>query len=190
MKATVIFGSPRKNGNTASLLAPFMDELEKAGAELEYFDVYEKNIADCRACLQCQRDMTRAYCVLNDDMQPLLASLSDADVLVLAAPIYCWGLPGPVKTVLDRFIYAFCKYYGDDPHGPALLRGKRLAFITTCGYPVDKGADLCEESLRRTAKHCKMDYAGMLAERQRNLKEPFMNAEKEEHARAFARSLM
>ncbi len=190
MKVTVIFGSPRKNGNTASLLKPFMDELGKAGAEIDYYDVYEKNIAGCRACLQCQQDKSRAYCVLKDDMQPLLVSASSADIIVIAAPIYCWGLPGPVKTVLDRFIYAFCKYYGDDPFGPALLKGKHLAFISTCGYPVEKGTDLCQESIKRTAKHCKMEYAGMLAERQRNLKEAFMNEEKEEHARAFARTLL
>ena len=190
MKATIIFGSPRKGGNTASLLAPFVQELESRGVETEYFDVYEKNIAGCRACLACQADKTRPGCVIDDDMQPIIASVAAADLLVIAAPIYCWGLPGPVKTVFDRFIYAFCKYYGDDPFGPALLKGKKLALITTCGYPVEKGADLFEESMRRIAKHCKLDYAGMLAERQRNLKEPFMNSEKEEHARAFAKSLI
>jgi len=189
MKVTLVFGSPRKNGNTASLLAPFMDELEKAGAEIDFFDVYEKNIAGCRACLGCQRDKTRAYCVVEDDMQPIISSLSQAELLLIAAPIYCWGLPGPVKTVFDRFIYSFCKYYGDDPHGPALLSGKRMALITTCGYPVEKGADLYEESMRRIAKHCRLDYAGMLAQRHRNLKEPFMDAQKEAEARAFARSL-
>jgi multimeric flavodoxin WrbA len=190
MKVTVVFSSPRKKGNTAALLSPFMDELKMRGAEIDYYDVYEKNISGCRACLQCQKDTSRAMCVIEDDMQPILSSVSESELLVIAAPVYCWGLPGPVKTVLDRLIYAFCKYYGDDPHGPALLAGKKLALITTCGYPVEKGADLLEESMKRTAKHCKLSYAGMLAERQRNLKEPFMNEEKEEHARAFAKSLI
>ena len=190
MKLTVIFGSPRKNGNTASLLAPFIDELKAAGAEVVCFDVYEKNVAGCRACLQCQKDKSRAYCVVDDDMQPIIKAVAESEILIVAAPIYCWGMPGPVKTVFDRFIYAFCKYYGDDPHGPALLAGKKLALITTCGYPVEKGTDLYEESMKRIAKHCKLEYAGMLAERQRNLKEAFMNEEKEAHARAFAKSLL
>ena len=190
MKVTVIFGSPRKGGNTASLLAPFMDELKKHGAEIDFFDVYEKNIAGCRACLACQADKTRAYCVLDDDMQPILASVAAADMFVIAAPVYCWGMPGPVKTAFDRLIYAFCKYYGDDPFGPALLKGKKMALITTCGYPVEKGADLYEQTMKRGAKHCKYEYAGMLAERQRNLKELFMDEEKEQHAREFARQLM
>lgn len=190
MKVTIVFGSPRKKGNTASLLAPFMDELEKAGAELSFFDVYEKNIAGCKACMECQKDMSRAYCAVQDDMQPILASVARCDLLVIAAPIYCWGIPGPVKTVFDRFIYAFCKYYGNEPHGPSLFEGKKLALITTCGYPVEKGADLYEHSMKRIARHCRLSYAGMLAERQRNLKEPFMDAEKEQHSRDFARSLI
>ena len=44
LKFTIIFGSPRKQGNTASLLVPFIDELEKNGVEVDYFDVYEQNI--------------------------------------------------------------------------------------------------------------------------------------------------
>ena len=190
MKVTVIFGSPRKKGNTAALVAPFMDELKKSGVEVDYYDVYEKNIAGCKACLACQKDNTRAYCVIDDDMQPILNSVAESEVFVIAAPIYCWGMPGPVKTAFDRLIYSFCKYYGGDPFGPALLKGKRLALITTCGYPVDKAVDLYEETMKRGGKHCKYGYAGILAERQRNLNEPFMDAEKEEHARAFARSLL
>ena len=190
MKVTVVFGSPRKSGNTASLLAPFIDELKKSGAETDIFDVYEKNIAGCKACLQCQKDKTKAYCVVDDDMQPIISSVAGCDLLVIAAPIYCWGIPGPVKTVFDRFIYAFCKYYGDDAFGPALLKGKKLALITTCGYPVERGTDLYEESMKRIAKHCKLSYAGMLAKRQRNLKEAFMDEEKELHARSFAKQLI
>ena len=189
MKACIIFGSPRKSGNTASLTAPFTDELKKLGAKVEFFDVYEKDIAGCRACLACQKDTTKISCVIDDDMQPILRSVAESDLLVLAAPVYAWSAPAPVKAVIDRLIYASCKYYGDDPHGPALLNGKGLALLTTCGYPVEKGADLYEEEMKRYCKHCGLTYRGMLAERQRNLKEPFMNEEKELHARDFARKL-
>lgn len=46
MKAAIIYGSPRKKGNTAALLEPFMRELEENGVELDYFDVYEKILPD------------------------------------------------------------------------------------------------------------------------------------------------
>lgn len=190
MKATIIYGSPRKKGNTAALLAPFMEELKKNSVILDYFDVYEKNIAGCRACLGCQKDKTKISCVVQDDMQPVLNSMAESDLIIVAAPVYAWSAPAPVKAVIDRAIYASCKYYGDDPHGPALLKSKELALLTTCGYPVDKGADLYEEMMKRYCKHCGLTYVGMLAERQRNLKEAFMDEEKEKHARAFAKSLL
>ena len=190
MKAAIIYGSKRKKGNTAALLEPFMRELEENGVELDYFDVYEKNIAGCRACLVCQKDNTRISCVIPDDMQSVLKSMAESDLIIIAAPVYAWSAPAPVKAVIDRVIYASCKYYGDDPHGPALLKGKRLALLTTCGYPVEKGADLYEDMMKRYCKHCGLIYAGMLAERQRNLKEAFMDEVKEEHARSFARSFL
>ena len=190
MKFTIVFGSPRKSGNTASLLAPFMDELKKNGAEVEYFDVYEKNIAGCKACLACQKDTTSINCVINDDMQPILKSIAETDVIVFAAPVYIWSVPAPVKAVIDRSVYSSCKYYGGDPYGPALMKGKRVAVLTTCGYPTAKVTDIFEEQMKRYCKHCGPTYAGMLAERQRNLNEPFMDAEKEMHAREFAKSLL
>lgn len=190
MKVTIIFGSPRKKGNTASLLAPFMEELADNGARIEFFDVYEKKIEGCRVCLACQKDITKVSCAVQDEMQPVLASMAQADLIVYAAPVYIWSAPAPVKAVIDRSCYASCKYYGDDPHGPALFKGKRLALITTCGYPVEKGADLFEEMMKRYSRHCGLTWAGMLAERQRNLKEPFMDEEKAGHARDFAALLL
>ena len=42
----------------------------------------------------------------------------------------------------------------------------------------------------RYCRHSRLLYEGMLAERQRRYDEPFMDAEKEARARAFARKLM
>ncbi len=167
-----------------------MGKLADAGADIKYFDVYEKNIAGCRVCLECQKDKEHICCAVDDDMGPLLEAAADSELIVVAAPVYLWSAPAPVKAVLDRLVYSSCKYYGDDPHGPALLRGKKLAVITTCGYPVEKGADLYEEMMKRFCRHCGMEYAGMLAERHRNLKEPFMDEGKEARAVAFAHSFI
>ena len=154
MKTMILFGSPRKKGNTISLLRPFLDELKKAGSEIEFFDVYESDIAGCRACFGCQKDKDRVYCVINDDMQPVLKAMEAADLIVIAAPIHSFGLPGPVKTAFDRTIYPFLKYYGDDPFGPSHFEGKALAIVTTCGYPVEKATPMLEESMKLISKHC------------------------------------
>ena len=79
---------------------------------------------------------------------------------------------------------------GIDIRTPALLKGKRVALITTCGYPIEKGADVFEDTMKRYCRHCGPTFAGMLAERQRNLKEAFMDEEKEMRARVFAKSLL
>lgn len=189
-KYLIIFGSPRKAGNTASLLSPFMGELEAAGADIKLMDVYNKNISGCKACLKCQKDISTINCAIKDDMQEVLEAVNDSDVIVLAAPVYVWSAPAPVKAVIDRLVYSSCKYYGENPRGPALLKGKGLAILTTCGYPVETGADLYEEEIRRFCKHCGITYVGMLCERQRNLKDKFMDETKMEHAKAFARELM
>jgi len=85
--------------------------------------------------------------------------------------------------------YSTCKFYGDDPNGKALLSGKKLYIITTCGYPVEKGADLFIEAMKRYCKHCGLIYSGALVERQRNLKELFLTKEKVDRARAFAEEI-
>ena len=121
-------------------------------------------------------------------MRILFDAIARCDLLVLASPIYSWYCTPPMKTVLDRMVYGMNNYYGERK-GPALWAGKSVAIITTCGYPVEKGADLFEEGIRRYCKHSQLVYCGMLAERHMGYGTVFMNAEKEGRARAFARKL-
>ena len=73
--------------------------------------------------------------------------------------------------------------------GPALLSGKRLALVVTCGYPVETGADLYAEEMKRYCKHCGMEFAGYIVERQKNLEDPFIDERKIDKAGEFARRL-
>lgn len=73
-------------------------------------------------------------------------------MIVLATPVYAFFCTAPMKALLDRAIYAGNKNYGRTK-GAALLNGKRVASIVTCGYRPDRGADLWEEGLRRWCKH-------------------------------------
>ena len=63
-KVCILFGSPRKNGNTSSLLIPFMDELNKAGADVKKIDLYDKKIEGCLACRTCQDIGTSSVALL------------------------------------------------------------------------------------------------------------------------------
>lgn len=74
--------------------------------------------------------------------------------------------------------------------GPSLWQGKRVALITTCGYPPEKGADLLEEGIRRYCKHSQLRYEGMLCARHMGYDTVFMDEEKQRLACAFAGKLI
>ncbi len=187
-KICVLKASPRKTGNTYSLAAVVTEELMKQGHEIKEFDLYDMNIKPCMACRVCQEDWTRAYCIQNDDMEQVIDAVVDSDLVLLVSPIYSWYCTPPLKAALDRLVYAMNMYYGEE-YGPSLWKGKSMAIVTTCGYPVEKGADLFEEGMKRYAKHSKLNYLGMLCERHRSYKDKFVDEEKHQHAVEFAEML-
>lgn len=188
MKYCVVMASPRKNGNTVSITDPFIEELQKAEAEVDYISLYEKDLKPCLACRTCQDVFDGFGCPIEDDMQDIYDRIEKADCLVLATPIYAWYCTAPMKAMLDRIVYGINKFYGKEP-GPARWSGKKVAIITTCGYRPEKGADIFEEGVKRYCKHSKLDYIGMLAVRDPGYKSVFINDEKIEQAKAFAREL-
>lgn len=188
MKLTVLMGSPRPNGNTAALLRPFLDECGRMGAETCCFRLDGMKLAPCRGCMACQEVPDRPGCVQEDDFQTVFQAMGACDVVILATPIYSWYCTPPMKALMDRAIYAGNKYYGREK-GPSLLEGKRVATLVTCGYRPQEGADLWEQGLKRWCAHGKMEYMGMLCRRDMGRKVPFMDDEKEQAARDFARAI-
>lgn len=185
-------GSPRKHGNTASLLAPFLEEFQKNHWTYDIkqliFDLiwlYDLSLLPCVACRVCQKDRSVFGCWQNDDMQKIFDAIKDCDLLLLATPIYSWYCTPPMKSVLDRLVYGMNKYYGK-----ALWAGKPVGLLTTCGYRPENGADLWEAGMKRYCKHSQFHYLGMLVERDLGYSHVFMDAQKAEHARQFARKLL
>ena len=189
MNVCILMGSPRKEGNTAALLKPFIEELEKSGAAVETHWLYDLDIRPCLACRACQKDWTIFGCAQADDGQRLFDRLMAADLIVFATPIYSWYCTPPMKALMDRMVYGMNKYYGAEK-GPSLWAGKAVALLTTCGYRPEKGADLFEEGLRRYCKHSALRYLGSHAERHLGYGTVFMDGEKEARTRKFARDLM
>lgn len=188
MKYCILMGSPRETGNTASLLKPFIEELEAFGSEYDLISLYDKNISPCIACRVCQADWTKFGCRFVDDAQEIFDKILESDTVVLATPIYSWYCTPPMKSILDRLVYGMNKFYGDEK-GPALWAGRKAALITTCGYRPEKGSDLFEAGMERYCRHSQLIYAGMLSERDLGYEHAFMNHEKESRARKFARKL-
>lgn len=189
MKCLILMGSPRKAGNTAALLKPFVQALSDGGVAHESIWLYDQSINPCVACRVCQADWSKFGCKYDDDMQAIFDKIRSCDLLVLATPIYSWYCTPPMKAALDRLVYGMNKYYGEKK-GPALWAGKRVALLVTCGYRPEKGADLFETGMVRYCKHSQLNYEGMLCERDLGYDHVFMDGGKAERARAFAQRLI
>ena len=188
-KVCVLMGSARRQGNTAALLESFSAELEDRGTEVTTYWLYEKEIHGCVGCRCCQQDWTKVGCFWQDDVQEIFDDILASDLIVLATPIYSWYCTGPMKLLLDRLVYGMNKYYGEKK-GPALWAGKAVALLETCGYRPEKGCDLFEEGVRRYCKHSGLRYLGSHAERHMGYDIPFMDDEKDQRTRAFAREVL
>ena len=104
MKVLAFNGSPRMdNSNTALILTPFLDGMREAGAGVEFFYTKKLKINPCQGCFTCWLK-TPGVCFQKDDMQMLHPKLRQADIWVLATPLYVDGMSGPMKNLLDRFI--------------------------------------------------------------------------------------
>lgn len=103
-KIMIIQGSPRKNGNTATLSKAVAAEAEKNGAQVEFVILSNLNIKFCTACDHCQKDNSDG-CIIKDDMTALYPKLEEADSIVFATPVYWFNMTAQIKTFIDR-LYA------------------------------------------------------------------------------------
>lgn len=100
-KIVVLNGSPRANGNTAALIDAFSEGATSSGNEVVRFDLQKMDIRGCLGCLRGGKDAT-SPCVQKDDMGKIYPHYMDADVVVLASPMYYWGFSGQLKCAFDR----------------------------------------------------------------------------------------
>ena len=101
-KVLILSGSPRKGGNSDILCDEFARGAQEAGHEAEKIRVAAKKVAPCSACYYC-RDHG-GECVHKDDMAEILQKMIDADVLVLASPVYFYSIDAQLKAVIDRTV--------------------------------------------------------------------------------------
>ena len=101
MNVLILQGSPRANGNTAWMAEEFKKAAEAAGHKVTLVDVAHKKIAGCLACEYCH-GKGNGTCVQKDDMQELSPLLAEAEALVLASPIYYFGMSAQIQAPIQR----------------------------------------------------------------------------------------
>lgn len=127
-KVLILSGSPRKGGNSDLLCDEFMRGAQESGNAVEKIRVVEKNVAPCKGCYYCKR--SGGQCVSKDDMGEILQKMIDADVLVLASPVYFYSVDAQLKAVIDRTVARWLE-----------VKNKEFYYIATCA---DTGKESCE----------------------------------------------
>ena len=101
MQILILQGSPRAKGNTAWMAEEYKKAAEAAGHNVTLVNVAHKHIAGCLACEYCHGKGNGA-CIQKDDMQELYPLIAEAEVLVLAAPIYYFTLCAQIQAPIHR----------------------------------------------------------------------------------------
>ena len=99
MKVLGIMGSPRIKSNTDLLLDEALRGAKSQGAEVEKIVVDKLKISPCKEYLGCFRD---GNCVIRDDMDAIYPKLLEADVVIMASPMFFYGLSAQAKALIDR----------------------------------------------------------------------------------------
>ncbi len=143
IKVLGISGSPRKGGNTERLLDEALRGAEEEGADIVRLRVADYHITPCTECLQCSQ---KGACVIQDDMQGLYPILLESDILILASPVFFYGLTAWAKALVDRTQALWArKYILKDPSLGQKGKRRNGFFISvggTKGQRVFEGAIL------------------------------------------------
>lgn len=158
MEILTLLGSPRKRGNTAKALGWLESDLKGRGNQVERINIVDKRVNGCLGCGKCQGVSDRPGCVQKDDAVAIFERMMEADKVVYASPLYCWGFSSQMKALVDRH-FCLVKGYGT-PEYKSFVDGKPTALLVTCAGPVMGNADLIQTLFHRLNDYGKCNVIG------------------------------
>ena len=136
-----INGSPRRNGNTATLLKHAMQGAADAGASTELINLYALNFKGCTSCFACKlKSRPHGSCAMKDDLSPVLEKIHAADAVVFGAPIYFMNLSAGMIALIERLF--FSNYIYSDEIPTVFPKKLPSAFIYTMNMTEEQFNDL------------------------------------------------
>jgi len=154
MKVIGIVGSPRKNGNTDTLVQEALEGAKEAGHTVKKYNLNTMKYSGCQACQYCK---THNGCRLNDDVSQLMHDMTTADAVVFGAPIYYMQFSGQFRLFVDRF-YQFL----NPDFSVKLPKGKKAIIIGSQGNPDPKTFDAVYKNLDGVLKMNGFNVVGEL----------------------------
>ncbi len=159
-------GSARmENGNTAMILAPFLEGMKHAGAEVELLYAKKIGASPCAGEFYCWYEKP-GECYITDGMRPIYPKLRETEILVLAAPVYI-----PLSGEMQNFINRLCPLME-----PILTKRngrtratfhknvkiKKIALVSTCGWWEKSNFTTVVRTARELARNTNVKFAGSL----------------------------
>ena len=143
MKIVALNGSPKRDrSDTMHITRAFLEGMqETATQDIHVIDVIDRHIEYCTGCFACKRN--GGTCIHNDDMKAILNEILESDLLLFSFPLYSYGMPAPLKALLDRTMplsSMAMKKVGDryEHVGQADFSRLRYMMICGCGFPNSK----------------------------------------------------
>lgn len=140
MKILVLNGSPKgEQSDCMHLTRAFLEGMNDGQKqEVHIIHVIDKHIEYCTGCFNCKKN--GGQCIHNDDMRGILEEILQSDVLLLSFPLYCYGMPAPLKALIDRTMplssMAMRKVGDRYEHiGQTDFSHLRYVMICGCGFP-------------------------------------------------------
>jgi multimeric flavodoxin WrbA len=165
MKVLAVNGSPhRGKGNTALILDPFLEGLRDAGADVKLLYTGDLDIKPCLGCFGCWIK-TPGKCVQDDDMAELLSELRQAEIWVLATPLYFDGPSGPLKNVMDRMT-SFLRLPAEVRGGRSRhvvedgVKGGKVGLVANCGLWEMRNFEPLVAQVKGFSRHVDREFVG------------------------------
>jgi multimeric flavodoxin WrbA len=159
-KILVLSGSPKKDGNTATLVDWFAEGARSKGVQVEIIAtafLKYKSIG-CVSCRACQKS-DKYRCAIEDEATLVLKKMTKADVIVMATPLYFFGPSAQLKLIFDRM---FSLYKWDNISGTMKTSLKGKTFVLIASAFEDVGLDALEKPFVLTAKYTGMKFKSLL----------------------------
>ena len=142
MKILVLNGSPkREQSDTLHITRAFLEGMQAADAqEIHVIHVIDKHIEPCTGCFSCMR--SGGTCIHDDDMYAILEEILASDLLIWSFPLYCCGMPAPLKALLDRTLplsSMAMRKVGDRYEHVEQADFSRLRYLMICGCGFPNG---------------------------------------------------
>ncbi len=158
MKVTTILGSPRKKGNTATVLGCFEEDIVRRGHEVHRINIVESDVKGCLGCRACDNAIDYPGCVQKDDAMAIFDRMIEAEAVVYASPLFCWGFTSQMKALIDRHFCLVKNYF--TPEHKSFLENKATALLVTCTGPIKNNADLIQVLFDRLNRFVKCNMVG------------------------------